>query len=62
MPIGISVFTTMSGKWHRMTHDDLLMPDKAHPPVKTGEAPKLHPEWYDYSGKNGPVTTRRRRR
>ncbi len=52
----------MADEWHRMTREVLKAPAREQEPVKAGPQPKIHPEWSDYSGENGPVTSRRQKR
>lgn len=52
----------MAEEWHRMTREDLKAPAREQQPVSTNKTAKTHPEWSDYSGENGAVTSRRNRR
>jgi arylsulfatase len=51
----------MSAEWHRMAKDVLMATPREQRPVAESKAPKTHPEWSDYSGKNGDNTSRRKR-
>jgi arylsulfatase A-like enzyme len=52
----------MAAEWHRIAREDLKAPAREQQPVSAGQKPKGHPEWSDYSGKNGAVTSSRKRR
>lgn len=52
----------MAAEWHRMTREDLKAPTREQQPVSANKVSKSHPEWSDYSGKNGAVTSRGKRR
>ncbi|MDQ8190850.1 arylsulfatase [Roseibacillus persicicus] len=51
----------LSKKWHEMAEDVLRAPKKERAPVLT-EKQTVHPEWSNYSGKNGAQTSSRTRK
>jgi arylsulfatase len=47
----------MSKQWHEMAENVLLSPSNERKPVATEDGNMLNPEWSDYSGKHGSLTS-----
>jgi arylsulfatase len=49
----------MVARWHEMAEKDLMLSERERKPVADAATGHRHPEWSDYSGRNGAVTSSR---